>query len=147
MAKKRGSRTKTRGNRANMRAKRAQRTEAVLKDFAIAAANAQREADSLRALATAVATLVVSPDAPPGSSSNNTGDKQGLDDQLDALRDFLDSQPQWLGNSQCRDILEGMADAVRIGDALGAARAMASYINCMRRPRPKIVTPGPGSSF
>src|SRR5260221_8426017 len=132
---------------AKRQANREQRIEALLRDFAIAAANAQREADSVRALATAVATLVISPDAPPGSSSNNTGDKQGLDDQLDALRDFLDSQPRWLGNSQCREILEGMADAARIGDAAGAARAMANYINCMRRPRPKVVTPGPRSNF
>ena len=140
MAKKRSSRTKT--NRASLRAKQ----EAVLKGFAIAAANAQREANNLRALATAVATLVISPDSPPGSSSENT-DTEGLEDQLDALKDFLDSQPRWLGNSQCRDILEGMAEAVRIGDVLGAAHAMASYINCMRRPRPKVVTPGPGSNF
>jgi len=127
---------------------REKRILTLLGSFAAAAAGAQRQADNMRLLAMSVSTLVMNSPAANGTNDEPTAaDNKDLDDQLDALEDFLSKQPQWLGNSQCREILEGMGDAARIGDAAGAARAMAAYIKCMQRPRPKVQTPGPGSDF
>jgi hypothetical protein len=129
--------------------RRSKRLSKLLETLAATAIDAQRHADNAHATVTTIASLLSTQGSSnqDASSSSDSADEKNIDDQLDALQAFLDGQPKWLGNNQCREILEGMAAAAKSGNALGAANAMASYIRCMRRPRPKLVTPGPGSDF
>ncbi len=78
---------------------------------------------------------------PPSPNNNPASQKFWQDILTDVLQELMLASNNF--NAPCKQILEGMRDAVIAHDNLGAARAYESYLKCMGRPAPLRNVPTP----
>ncbi len=104
----------------------------LLTNLADTAIEAQRVADKTTLLVQAISTLMLQ----PGNTKSDTACAAKDDTNLHSavFQKFLDNQSTDFGNNKCQQFLKAVEEDIRNHNPVGAAHAMASYIQCMRRP-------------
>ncbi len=70
----------------------------------------------------------------PSQNNDPSNNNFWKDILTDVLKELISASDNF--DAPCKQILEGMSEAVRLHDNLGAARAFEQYQKCMSRPRP-----------